>query len=152
MKNTQLVVGALILCSNLFAQPKGIDAYEKKFFTNQLMPRTWVKKRTDQVYYFSVEPESFGRLALLKELKKVLNEYGKRFEEPDDDFSVGFEDVDKEDITKIISYLYQGGKQLDYFFLIGEYTLGVSMGDVVNCISIYKLNKKELLYFQNKLK
>ena len=110
-----------------------------------------MKKRTDQVYFFSVEPESFGRLALLKELKKVLSEYGKCFEQPDANFSIGFEDVGYEDVTKIISYLYQGGKQLDYFFLVGEYTIGVSMGDVVNCISVNKLNKKDQIWFQKNL-
>ncbi len=151
MKRSHLLVGAIILCSNLFAQPKGIEAYHKKFLTNQLAPRSWVKKRTAQAYYFAVEPETFARLAMLKELKKILIEYDKCFEQPDSDFSIGFDDVAHDDVTKIISKLYQGGNQLEYFFLVGEYTVSVSMGDVVNCISINKLNEKDLLSVQKNL-
>jgi hypothetical protein len=145
MKKTHLVVGALILCSNLFAQPKGIDAYEKKFFTKKTLTRTWVKKRTDQVYFFAGEATSFGRLTLLKELKKILIEYDKCFEQPDADFSVGFEDVAYEDVTTIISYLYQGGKEFEYYFLVEDYAINLFLGDDINCISVSKLNKNELL-------
>lgn len=151
MKTLFLFIGLQFISYLGLAQPKGIEAYQKKFSTKLLPTRTWVKKRTDQVYFFVGESTSFGRLALLKELKKVLIEYDKCFEQPDVDFSVGFDDVAYDDVTKFISYLYQGGKELEYFFLVGDYAITLFLGDVVNCISVSKLNEKELLANQQYL-
>lgn len=151
MKRSHLLVGALILCSNLFAQPKGVDMVKKELFTRKVHYYTLVKNRFKQKYFYITEATSFGRLALLKELKKVLSEYDKCFELPDLDYSVGFEEVNYGDVTKIISKLYQGGNQLEYFFLIGEYSISIMMGDVFNSISISKLNEKDQISVQNNI-
>ena len=141
MKKTSLIIGALIVSVSSIAQPKGLDDYGKEIFTNRVNMSEWTKQIGAQKWYYVDQANSLGRLLTLKEVKKILIEYDKCLELPDYDYSIGLDEVQYQDITKIVSLVSHEGFVTNYLYVLGEYGLNFVLNSTTSAITVYKLDK-----------